>query len=42
MRGGTTDQATYDRLAAGLTAKLDVYETILSKQKYLGGDVCLI
>ncbi|KAJ3493802.1 hypothetical protein NLJ89_g10935 [Agrocybe chaxingu] len=32
------DQATYDRLLATLTAKLDAYDDILGKQKYLAGD----
>ncbi|CAA7269449.1 unnamed protein product [Cyclocybe aegerita] len=36
--GLTFDQATYDRLLTTLTAKLDAYDNILSKQKYLAGD----
>ncbi|KAJ3504539.1 hypothetical protein NLJ89_g7884 [Agrocybe chaxingu] len=36
--GLTFDQATYDRLLATLTAKLDAYDNILGKQKYLAGD----
>ncbi|KDR68560.1 hypothetical protein GALMADRAFT_256820 [Galerina marginata CBS 339.88] len=32
------DKAVFDKLIAGLGAKLDVYDKILSKQKYLAGD----
>jgi hypothetical protein len=39
MRGGTTDVAVYENLLKGLNAKLDVYDKILSKQKYLAGNV---
>ncbi|KAF4615736.1 hypothetical protein D9613_012468 [Agrocybe pediades] len=38
MWGQATDQATVDRLLTSLSAKLDVYDKILSKQKYLAGD----
>ena len=38
MRGLTPDKATFDGLIAQLEPKLDVYEKILSKQKYLAGD----
>ncbi|KAF8175846.1 glutathione S-transferase [Pholiota molesta] len=38
MRGGTTDVAVYENLLKGLNAKLDVYDKILSKQKYLAGN----
>ncbi|RXW12750.1 hypothetical protein EST38_g13105 [Candolleomyces aberdarensis] len=34
----TPDIAVFDALIKKLEAKLDVYEQILSKQKYLGGD----
>ena len=33
------DQARLEENIKALEAKLDAYETILSKQKYLGGDV---
>ncbi len=39
LQGGITDEALCDRLLATLSAKLDVYDLILSKQKYLAGDV---
>lgn len=39
MHGKTTDVAVYDEAIASLSGKLDVYDTILSKQKYLAGDV---
>lgn len=39
MRGAVTDDAVYDAAIASLSGKLDVYDTILSKQKYLAGDV---
>ncbi|KDR68524.1 hypothetical protein GALMADRAFT_146195 [Galerina marginata CBS 339.88] len=38
FRGITPDQEVFDKLIAGLSAKLDVYDKILSKQKYLAGD----
>ncbi|KAJ7157544.1 glutathione S-transferase [Mycena crocata] len=34
----TPDKALFDTLIAGLSAKLDAYEVILGKQKYLGGN----
>jgi glutathione S-transferase len=37
-RGLTPDKATFDKLIASLSANLDVYDQILSKQKYLGGE----
>ncbi|KAF8881316.1 glutathione S-transferase-like protein [Infundibulicybe gibba] len=37
-RGLTPDQAKYDEHIATLSAKLDVYDEILGKQKYLAGD----
>ena len=36
---GEADHAAGKALLAQLDKKLDVYETILSKQKYLAGDV---
>ncbi|KAF7354398.1 Glutathione S-transferase [Mycena venus] len=36
--GGTTDQAVLDEGLAELGAKLDVYEVILGKHKFLAGD----
>ncbi|KAJ6526011.1 glutathione S-transferase [Mycena capillaripes] len=38
MRGMTTDQAVYDTNIATLSAKLDAYEVLLGKHKYLAGD----
>jgi glutathione S-transferase len=38
MRGMTSDKATFDQLIADLSTRLDVYDQILSKQKYLAGD----
>ena len=38
-RGLTTNEELVKEKLATLEAKLDVYETILSKQKYLAGDV---
>jgi glutathione S-transferase len=40
MFGGKTDQAIVDDNLEKLAAKLDVYDQILAKQKYLAGDVC--
>ncbi|RXW15745.1 hypothetical protein EST38_g10109 [Candolleomyces aberdarensis] len=37
-QGLTTDEAALSALLKKLEAKLDVYDQILSKQKYLGGD----
>ncbi|THV03624.1 glutathione S-transferase-like protein [Dendrothele bispora CBS 962.96] len=42
MRGGTTDTEVVKKNTAILEAKLDVYDRILSKQKYLAGDVLTI
>lgn len=39
MRGGATDDKIVESFTATLEAKLDAYEVILSKQKYLAGDV---
>ena len=39
LRGGATNEKTVEEYAATLDAKLDAYEVILSKQKYLAGDV---
>lgn len=39
MRGGQTDENRVQELTQALYAKLDVYEVILSKSKYLAGDV---
>ena len=36
-----TNEANVEFLAERLALKLDVYETILSKQKYIGGDVSI-
>ncbi|KAJ7111837.1 glutathione S-transferase [Mycena epipterygia] len=36
--GGTSDKAVFDALVAQLSAKLDAYEVILGKQKYLAGN----
>ena len=33
-----TDEALYDKAIADLSEKLDVYDKILAKQKYLSGD----
>ncbi|KAJ6454108.1 glutathione S-transferase [Mycena sanguinolenta] len=37
-RGQAVDQAVLDEALKGLSAKLDVYEVILGKQKFLAGD----
>ncbi|KAF7335741.1 Glutathione S-transferase [Mycena venus] len=42
MRGGQTDQAVLTQLLATMGGKLDVYEKILSKQKYMAGDTVTI
>lgn len=39
MRGLASDKAVFDTLVEGLSAKLDAYEVILGKQKYLAGNV---
>jgi hypothetical protein len=38
--GGTTDEQRVSTLVATLEQKMDAYERILSKHKYLAGDVC--
>ncbi|KAF8516168.1 glutathione S-transferase [Hysterangium stoloniferum] len=38
LRGLVTDEAVVAQTLASLTAKLEVYEVILGKQKYLAGD----
>jgi len=38
MRGQASDKAVYDSLIQTLSAKLDGYEVILGKQKYLAGN----
>jgi len=37
-RGLTPDQAVFDELIKGLNEKLDAYEVILGKQKYIAGN----
>ena len=39
MRGQTPDKVVLDSLIETLSAKLDAYEVILGKQKYLTGNV---
>ena len=39
MRGLQPDKEAFEKHIAALALKLDVYEKILSKQKYLAGDV---
>jgi len=39
MNAGETDEKKVDQLKEQLNQKLDVYDKILSKQKYLAGDV---
>lgn len=39
MRGEETDHVAVEKYTATLAKKLDVYEKILSKRKYLAGDV---
>lgn len=39
QRGLDSDIAAFDDAVAGLSAKLDVYEVILGKQKFLAGEV---
>ena len=39
MRGGQTDHKRVEELKATLAMKLEGYERILSKRKYLAGDV---
>jgi len=38
LRGQTTDEGRVKELIAQLEAKLDVFDTIMSAQKYLAGD----
>ena len=38
-QGLTPDKEVYDKHITDLSGKLDVYDKILSKQKYLLGDV---
>ncbi|KAJ7827059.1 glutathione S-transferase [Mycena leptocephala] len=38
FRGQPADKAVFDSLIANLSAKLDAYEVILGKQKYLAGN----
>ncbi|KAG2018450.1 glutathione S-transferase [Coprinopsis cinerea AmutBmut pab1-1] len=38
MMGGKSDQKVFDDLIATLSSKLDVYDKILAKQKYLAGN----
>ncbi|KAJ6560956.1 glutathione S-transferase [Mycena sp. CBHHK59/15] len=38
MKGQASDKSVFDTLVAGLSAKLDAYEVILGKQKYLAGN----
>ena len=39
MRGGQTNEQTVQYYLQTLNAKLDAYEAILSKQKYVAGNV---
>ena len=39
MRGGTPDKEVFEKHIQNLSTKLDVYDRILSKQKYLAGNV---
>lgn len=39
MQGLTPDEARVTELKTTLLSKMDVYEQILSKQKYIAGDV---
>jgi glutathione S-transferase len=39
FRGETPDKEAFDKHIAKMSLKLDVYDQILSKQKYLAGDV---
>ena len=42
MRGLQPDKEAFEKHIAALALKLDVYEKILSKQKYIAGDVCVL
>jgi hypothetical protein len=39
MHGLTTNQETFDELIGNLDKRLEVYDQILSKQKYVAGEV---
>ena len=39
VHGIETNKALYEKAIADLAEKLDVYDKILAKQKYLAGDV---
>jgi len=41
-RGLTPDKAVFENLIVQLNGKLDTYEKILSKQKYLASGVCFL
>lgn len=41
MFNQTTDEEVVKTHLVTLNAKLDAYENILSKQKYIGGEVCI-
>jgi hypothetical protein len=41
MMGGTSDKTVFEELVSTLSKKLEVYDQILAKQKYLGGNVRL-
>ena len=41
-RGLQPDKEAFEKHIAALALKLDVYEKILSKQKYVAGDVCVL
>lgn len=42
FRGLQPDKEEFEKHIAALALKLDVYEKILSKQKYVAGDVCVL
>ncbi|KAF5341648.1 hypothetical protein D9611_002087 [Ephemerocybe angulata] len=42
MMGGKSDEAVFQDLITSLSAKLDVYDKILAKQKYMAGNVSLL
>ena len=42
MRGLQPDKEEFEKHIAALALKLDVYEKVLSKQKYIAGDVCVL
>jgi hypothetical protein len=41
LRGEQRDKEVFEKHIVGLGLKLDVYEKILSKQKYAAGNVCV-